>query len=302
MSKFLPDIVSPDSPAHDYLERIRAKIVRPVHAQTVTHVVKGQAKSLIHTFPQKLWKKWPHLEILLFTDLQYGHDCCIEEKVIEYRDWMLAEEYRYCMWGGDMVDAWRVGSPGAGYDNLFSPENQLYRFCELAAPIVHRTLGFVGGNHERRSLAGGVDLGGLISFALGVPFSAGVQLSQINYGAWSGDRPFKTHLWHGSGGATTAGAKVNKALKATANADANVYFSGHIHTAFVYPLTHNRIVPGGSVEKEDAFAVSASSFMEWWGSYAEVMGCGRNPLSMPLVRVFADGRFDVVLHGNNGRV
>lgn len=254
------DLVAADSPVHTHLEHIRSLIQSRVHTQSIPAkaLQDGQSKAVVHRFDEAAFND---IEIIELTDVQFGHKCCRVDKFIEYRDWILAKPNRFCVWVGDMVDAWRVGSPGAGYDNLFSPQSQLYKFGEIAAPIVHRTLGSVGGNHERRALAGGMELGELIAFMLGVPYSAGAQLVNVHFGQW---RPFKIHLWHGRGASRTTGAQVNMAMGVVRNVDANLYLSGHIHNAFAVPLTHH-YARDGWIEKEDAFVVSGSSFLTYEG-------------------------------------
>src|SRR5579872_2324653 len=45
------------------------------------------------------------LEILQITDVQFGHKACDTEAVDKYLAWVLAQENRYVVFGGDMVDA-----------------------------------------------------------------------------------------------------------------------------------------------------------------------------------------------------
>lgn len=273
------------------LAEIRSFFTPPVFKTRASMVIDGQTKFLTHTFPDDL--KLDNLELMLLTDVQYGHVACKVKKFIEYRDWILASPKRYCFFGGDMIDAWRVGSPGTGYDNLFSPENQFYQFCKLAAPLVGRVLGFVGGNHERRGLAGGFDLGSLLAFALELPYSAGAQVIDIN---WGGHKPFKSYLWHGRGAARTAGAQMNMTLSAVPNDEAQLYMSGHIHNA------HAKIAwrairdhAKGIMKYERYYVVSAASFLEHWNSYNEVFGGTYSGLAMPVAMLYHDGEYRVEL-------
>ena len=45
------------------------------------------------------------LEIYHLTDVQWGSVCCQEKRFIEYRDFILAEPYRFTVFGGDMINA-----------------------------------------------------------------------------------------------------------------------------------------------------------------------------------------------------
>jgi hypothetical protein len=253
-------------------------------------LVDGQAKFVAHRLDAALGDS---LEVLFLSDVQFGSINCRVDKFIEYRDWLLQAPNRYCFFGGDMVDAWRLGSPGSGYDNFFTPESQFYKFCEMVAPIRHRVLGSVGGNHERRALAGGIDLGSLIATALEIPYSAGGQAISLHFGA---HKPFRAYIWHGRGAARTAGARVNMTLSAVPNDDAQVYFSGHIHWAHVYAGWHaRRNEAKNRVEHEKYYVVSAASFLDFYGGYGEVAGMTYSGLMMPVLEIYADGRYRVRL-------
>lgn len=260
-------------------------------------LIDGQTKYLSHHFPESFSKKHDFIEVLVLTDVQYGHKCCKVDKLIEYRDWILAEPNRFCLFGGDMIDAWRIGSPGAGYDNFFDPDTQVWKFCELIAPLRHRVLGSVGGNHERRGLAGGIDWGSLLSHMLELPYSAGGQMIAINYGPkWSGERAFPIYLWHGRGAARTAGAQVNMTLSAVPNDEALAYFSGHIHNSHAKICWRMKRDPKAmKMIPERYYVVSASSFLEHYGSYNEVFGGTYSGLHMPNLLIHRDGRYRVEL-------
>jgi len=277
-----------DTPIHARLSRLHSKM-RPLDTLSTSTgmFIDGQNKYVSH----QIDPAHECLEILFLSDVQYGHVNCNVDKFVEYRDWILSKPNRYCFFGGDMVDAWRIGSPGTGYDNFFSPETQFYKFCELAAPLRQRVLGFVGGNHERRGLAGGFDLGSLIATALRLPYSAGGQAVALTYGE---HKPFRAYLWHGRGSARTAGARVNMTLAAVPNDDAQVYFSGHIHWAHIYAGWHaHRNHNKKRIDHEKYYVVSASSFLRFWGGYGEVAGMTYAGLLMPVLLLYRDGRYRV---------
>src|SRR5207245_2294472 len=129
-----------------------------------------QFKRVIHKANPK---QFDTIELLHITDVQFGHVSCNGKKMIEYRDWILAEPNRFMLWGGDMVDAGTKVSVGSPWEQLWEPQSQLYKFCELWAPARHRVLGYVGGNHERRTVLTFGDLGQSIATVLQIPYSAG---------------------------------------------------------------------------------------------------------------------------------
>ena len=240
-------------------------------------------------------KKQDELEIILLTDIQFGHRNCRVKKLIEYRDWILEKPNRFALFGGDHVDAWVPGSPGE-YDNILRPDGQVLQYTEIMAPIADRILGSCGSNHGRRGLRGGVDLDALISGLLNIPYSSGMQMLSVDFGAAAPINPLKIFLWHGRGAARTAGGKVNMTLSVTPNDDAHVFFSGHIHSGHVYPQWRMRRDSARlTMVPEKYYVVSAASFLEFYGSYAEVGGYSYSGLLMPLLTVRRDGYYRVTI-------
>src|SRR5690348_14003694 len=150
-------------------------------------------------------RKYKSIEILHLTDTQYGHVECQIDRIKEYIDWILAKPNRFVLFGGDMVDASNIFSPGSPWENVCAAQGQIYQFCNLVAPLRGRILGYVGGNHERRGVKTFGDLGLLIATLLKIPYSSGRQLIDISFGLHD---PFEIDLWHGRGAARTDGAKV----------------------------------------------------------------------------------------------
>lgn len=226
-----------------------------------------QIKYLGWTFDSKKYKT---IELLHITDPQYGHVECKVNRLIEYRDWVMAEPNRFVFFGGDMIDSANVLSVGSPWENIFSADRQVYKFCELMAPMRDRILGYVGGNHERRGLKTYGDLGVAIAMLLRIPYSGGQQFIDINFGKHA---PFKTHLFHGKGAAQTKGAKVMMLYKfMTDNPGSHLYLVGHLHDCFILPCVRAQRVPEKlNVHMEKYIGGMSSSFLNYFGTYAEMM-------------------------------
>lgn len=209
------------------------------------------------------------IEILHLTDVQFGHLACNVPKFIEYRDWVLREPNRFVFFGGDMVDAATALSVASPYENTVDPQCQVYQFCELAMPLRHRVIGYVGGNHERRGSKAFGDLGHLIATLLKIPYSSGKQFVDINYGLHA---PFKNSLWHGGTGSKTKGAKAQMIHRFMQQADSDVYWVGHLHDVLMVGDVRETRNSQGGVHLQKYCGVMSSSFLEHWGTYAEVMG------------------------------
>jgi len=236
---------------------------------------------------------YSHIEILHVTDLQFGHILCNVAQIEKYMAWILAEKYRFIVFGGDLIDAATVLSPGQPWENLCEPQGQIYKLIALLAPIRHRVLGYVGGNHERRGIKTFGDLGTLIASLLQVPYSSGQQFVNIRYGE---HKRFTIFLWHGRGSARTPGAKLMMlyyAMKELAG-DAQVTLVGHLHDAILKWSTYRKHEGNKIVDKKTVGAMS-SSFLQYFGSYAEVSGLSPSDIIMARTELTPDGRWSVTV-------
>jgi hypothetical protein len=236
-------------------------------------------------------KKWKQLEIIHLTDVQWGHVCCNRKRVKEYNDWILSIPNRMVVFGGDMIDAANAFSPGQPWENMFEAQSQIYQFCEMYAPIAHRVLGGISGNHERRGLKTFGDLGILLGKLLQIPWSTGQQFIDIYWGDW---KPFRIDLWHGKGAAQTAGAKMNMLVSAMVKSDANFVLVGHLHDSFLKwrwmkerdsaNLRVNLIKQGGAM---------SSSFLEYFAAYAETMNLDPSGVMMARAILYPEKHWEI---------
>src|SRR6185437_5339647 len=234
------------------------------------------------------------IQLMHITDVQYGHIECQVNKFIEYRDWVLSAPNRFVLLGGDMIDSTTVMSPGSPWENICDPQGQVYKFCELIAPMRHRILGYVSGNHERRGVKTFGDLGCLIATLMRIPWSAGRQLIDINYGTW---KPFTVDIWHGRGAAQTKGAKVMMLFKyMNDHPGSHLYLVGHLHDCFVIPCVREiRLHQKNSIKLEKYYGGMSSSFLSYFGTYAEVMGLTINDVMMLRTIIEPDGRSEMTI-------
>lgn len=231
------------------------------------------------------------LEIIHMTDIQFGHVGCRVDKVIEYRDWILSEPNRYVFFGGDNIDAGHKLSIGSPWEQIGEPQTQVYRFCEMFAPMRHRILGYVGGNHERRGLPTFGDLGSLLAHILEIPYSAGRQFIDFKF---AGGKSFRLDGWHGKGAAQTAGAKLQMLHRYMQSGDSQIYLVGHLHDAIVKFDWRITRVPGkNKVELVKIGGAMSSSFLEYFGGYAEVMGLQPSGLMMARIVVEPTGHWEL---------
>lgn len=229
------------------------------------------------------------IELVALTDVQFGHLACKVNRLIEFVTWILAEENRFVFLLGDLVDAATTISIASPYENTEEPQGQVFRLVELLMPIRHRVLGYVGGNHERRSVKTFGDLGHLIASFLRVPYSSGKQFVDINYGEHNS---FKNSLWHGGTGSRTKGAKMQMLHRFMQQGDAQAYWVGHLHDALMtFDWRERR--QRGKIKLEKFVGMMSSSFLEHYGTYAEVAGMAATDVMMARVILYPSGHWEV---------
>lgn len=272
------------------IEGLVASLKFPENAflQTTKMLVHGETKYVSWDFSEA---KFNTLELLQITDVQWGHICCKRERVLEYRDWILAKPNRYMIWTGDNVDSATMQSKGTTWENTGTPQQQLFEFVKVWAPARHRILGYVGGNHERRCLTTFGDLGITIAALLRIPYSRGKQLIDIQFG---NHKPFQISQWHGAGGARTKGTVAQTLYRFASDGDSQLYLMGHLHQAMLIPFFKERRGQNG-IRAVKTVAACGSSFLDLWGSYGEVSGYGPGDVLMPRCLLDRNGGWEVTI-------
>lgn len=243
--------------------------------------------------PKRFKRPPSQIELTHLTDLQYGSKGFQRERFLAHREWILASPYRFVFLGGDLIDAATILSVASPYDNTEEPIDQVDGVIELLEPLAAkgRLLGYVGGNHERRTIKTFGDCGRTIARELKVPYSRGVQLIDIRFGKHD---PFKVSLWHGGGSARTKGAKAQMLHRFMSQADSDVYFVGHLHDVVVlYDWRQQRV--GNRIKMRKIAGVMSSSFQAYWNSYAEVSAMSPSDSMMGRVIVDREGGWELTL-------
>jgi len=275
------------------IDAARANLTAP--RMRVDQAERDEVKLVTYDFDDR--KRFPRtpsqIELMHLTDLQYGSKQFMREKFIKYRDWILASPNRFVVLGGDLIDAATPLSIASPHDNDGEPIDQVEGLVNLMEPLASRgrLLGYVGGNHERRTIKTFGDCGRYIARELKVPYSRGVQHIDIRFG---GHQPFKVSLWHGSGNAKTKGAKAQMLHRFMGQGDSDVYMLGHVHDAVV--LFDWRQRRGyGRIQLQKVAGIISSSFVGYWNSYAETFALSPSDTMMALVVLEKDGKWLVSL-------
>jgi len=274
----------------DAVDAIRDQLKPKVFKSTNHMRVDHSFKRVVHDFNDT---RLDTVELLHFTDLQYGHKFCNTTRVQEHIDWILSKPNRFLLFGGDMVDCGtKISKHGSPWEQLWEPQGALYEFCELIAPVAHRVLGYVGGNHERHAIPSFGDLGQSIASLLRIPYSPGQQLIDIYFGD---HRAFRVHLWHGGGSAVTAGAKMQMLSRFMERGDSQLYLVGHLHEPMVRFLSRPLRQKDGRIKLIKVGGAMSGSFLDYYGTYAEQMNLSSAPLMMARTILEKNGHWELTL-------
>ena len=275
----------------DYISQLQANAPPDVLTLDLSMAYEEQRKYVCVKIPPDIG---PTIELIMLTDVQWGAMACVKSRYKEYLNWILAVPNRFVFFGGDMINSGTLLSKATPFEDEGHPLGQIYQFCEVTMPIRHRVLGYVGGNHERHTRPTlGRSAGSLIASVLRIPYSDGQQYIDIYYGPW---KPFKVTLWHGSGSAQTAGAKMQKLVRFMSEGDSHLYLMGHLHDCMVKPHWRvQRDVKGRKIGLQKYYGCMSSSFMEFWGTYAEAMGLTPTDTVMARCVLEANGHWEVTV-------
>jgi len=275
------------------IDRLRDGLVTP--RLSIKQREDDEVKYVHYDFddPKRFPKQPNQIELTHLTDLQYGSKGFQRDRFLAYRDWILSSPNRFVFLGGDLIDAATILSVASPYDNTEEPIDQVDGVVELLEPLAAkgRLLGYVGGNHERRTIKTFGDCGRTIARELKVPYSRGVQLIDIKFGKHD---PLKVSLWHGGGSARTKGSKAQMIHRFMSQADSQIYMVGHLHDCIVvYDWRQKRV--GNRIKLQKIVGVMSSSFLGYWNQYSEVAAMSPSDTLMARIIVGRDGSWELTL-------
>lgn len=277
-------------PIHEYLSEIARRYPQkktPI-TSTAHMIVEGETKLVKVKLDVQ---KYSTVEFMMLTDLQYGNKMFRKDRFIEFRDWILSKPNRFALLGGDLIDSATPLSIQSPFDDTVQPSDQVLGLVELIGPLAARIIGYVGGNHERRTIKSFGDAGQLIATLLRVKYSRGIQFIDVYYGSHS---PFKISLWHGTGAARTKGARLNMLHRFMGQGDSQLYLCGHLHDV-VATYDWRQWRDGDQIKLRKIAGVMSSSFLEYWNTYAEIAGLPPSDTMMARVILEPNGHWEVTL-------
>ena len=207
------------------------------------------------------------LTIAPLFDVHFGNAAHKHEKFLGYLRWIKETPGVYAILGGDLMETALDDGRGMSYDQSSNPQTQLDTMTQLLAPIAHKILVSVPGNHEDRVYKKtGIDVAQVLAERLKVPYFTGpVTMSLVaNTYKWT------FYIFHGYGNSQTKGGKANMAARPK-NWTGLVHFfvSGHVHDCIA---TSETVVIEDPLNcrllEVKQWVVVAQSFLKWYKTYA----------------------------------
>jgi len=228
------------------------------------------------------------LQIALLYDVHYGNAKHRKEKFQSYVDWVKNTPNVYAILGGDLMENAIDDGRGMSYDQTENPHSQLDDMAQILAPIAHKVLFSVPGNHEERTYKKtGIDVAKVLADRLQIPYFSGPVFCSIlaNGHKWT------IFAQHGRGNSQTKGGKMNMASRpATFVNNVDFIVCGHVHdrvseaqTIIVEDPANCRLV------YKNQWVVIAPSFLGWMDTYAYRAGYRPPSLGGVAIYLYEDG-------------
>lgn len=101
---------------------------------------------IIHKFPKR-----EDITIIPIADVHLGARECMEQEFIKFIDTIKDKPNVYLVLGGDLINNATRSSVTNIFEETMRPSDQKKEMSKILAPVAHKILAAVSGNHERRS-------------------------------------------------------------------------------------------------------------------------------------------------------
>lgn len=227
-------------------------------------------------------------KLIPWGDVHLGAKTCNVDKAKKTLEYCLKNKIPL-LGMGDMIEYATRYSVGSGvYEQVLSPQEQIDEMIEWLKPLAKAGLiiGLLMGNHENRAMKdSGVDLTKMMCDVLSVPY--------LGYSCYQhlrvGKQTYTVYSTHGSSNATTPAGKINAAIRASSHADVDLVLYGHTHGLDTSAIVRESIDKRNkSIVVKDKRVVLTGSYLEYRGSYGEMMGYQPLKTGSPLIIFSAD--------------
>ena len=229
--------------------------------------------------------------MLVLADYHYADPNSDHEAIKRDLEYIKNHDNAYAVMAGDLLDCALKSSLGDCYVNL-SPMDELTACMDMFAPIAHKVIGIVKGNHEARHYkTNGVDMTRILARQLGIEDKYSPDTALIFLRVGRDEKPCTRHrpvlytiyLTHGTGGGRKEGGKIQRLVDLSNIVDADIYICGHTHlpasikTAFARPCPANN-----SITYCTKLFVNSAAKLNY-GGYGDIGGYRPNAKDTPMI-------------------
>jgi hypothetical protein len=234
------------------------------------------------------------LEIYPLADVHTGDPLQDKKRLKEFFDEVLAEDNRYVIVNGDIINnAVRHGVSDI-YAEELNPNEQIDATVALLEPIKDRILCITEGNHENRTYKNdGILIMYQVAQRLGIvdTYTSGAYLLFIKFGKSQGrgcrKMPYAIYGKHGHGGGRKVGAKAIRLFEMAEVIDADIFLHSHTHVPMVLRKTFHRVdYRNEKATQIEQLFINTNAFLNY-GGYAE--NYGYHPTSTQYPKIILDG-------------
>lgn len=255
-------------------------------------------------FPElfvKVPDSWNEVQLAPLYDVHYGSQEHDTDMFQRHMKWIAETKNVITFNGGDMFDNGNKIAPGASVTSQsVGPNEQLHDSVKILAPIQHKMLFYIPGNHEDRTInASGIDASRILANDLKLPYFPDYCFCTIK---WRGNK-FRMLAHHGSGGATTPGAQRNSARKDLSWAKFDIIWTGHLHQPMAdiaYQIDFDQ--SNDRAFERTSVVMISPSYVKYFGSYAAKKRLAPGMRGLGVITLQDDGRIDVSLHARGKRL
>ena len=221
-----------------------------------------------------LWVQFPDdfngkkLKVVPIADLHEGNQACNLTKFKEWVNWIKSRDDTFAFINGDLFEN-AHGDSNRGvaiYEQTTRPRGQLDELVHILAPIAHKILWAIPGNHEDRSRTRDYDPLEWLCERLGIPYSYEPIYVDI---LWKGF-VFDFFCQHGNTGSQTKGGKMNAASRPQKFQE-HVMFTvmAHVHDATTNTTVRIcRDRTNFKLLEKKQYVLICPAFLSYFGSYA----------------------------------
>jgi len=244
---------------------------------------------------------WPTIRLAPLYDVHLGHSQHDGAMFKRHLQW-IAKTPNVLTWnGGDLIENASKLSVGSGvYEQDITPHQQLIAAVLQVAPIAHKCLFALPGNHEDRTDIQGFSVAAWVSTMLELPYFPDYAFCTIR---WRGQH-FRILAHHGSGGSQTAGAQRMAARKDIAWAKPfDLFWTGHLHNANVDVLHQTDVNQRtGRYHERNAIIMISPSYLKFFGTYGAKKRYQPGSRGMSTVILHDDGTISTDIHARGVRL